>query len=136
MNKIIRQKKQAAVTLISVIILSFVALAITTTILLVDINNNLRTAALLKGTEALANAETCVEIGLNRLKDDVNYTGAENFILTYGTCEILLISGSGNNNRLLQSVGRSGNYTQRIQVDIGQLNPDTQITSWQIIADF
>ena len=129
-------KKRAAVTLISVIILSFVALAITTTILLADINNNLRTAALLKGSEAHANAETCAEIALNRLKDDVNYSGTENFTLTYGTCEILLISGSGNNNRILQTIGRSGNYTQRIQVDLAQLNPDTQITSWQNLADF
>lgn len=123
--------KKAFVTLASVILLMFIAVVIFTSIITVNIDSLKGVEALREGSKARSLANSCVEIALDKLKNDNNYTGNEIIQITgSGECEILSISGTGNLNRVLRTIGRTDGYIRKIEVSISEINPDTIITSW------
>ena len=94
--------KKGFVTLFSLIILMVISVSVFTNILLVNTDSLNSIEATRDGINARSLANSCVEIGLNKLRTDNVYTGDEIFDLTEGSCEILPIQGSGNDDLILQ----------------------------------
>ncbi|OGJ63796.1 hypothetical protein A3C37_01750 [Candidatus Peribacteria bacterium RIFCSPHIGHO2_02_FULL_53_20] len=89
-----------------------------------------------QSSQALANAETCVERSLQSLRTSFSYAGSETLTLTDGTCEIKTIGGSGNFNRSICVKGMTGNVTRRLEVLAKELLPVGTISLWQEVGTF
>lgn len=89
-----------------------------------------------QGVEAFALAHGCMEYALEALRTSTNYTGNETKTLSTGVCEILTVGGTGNNNRMICTEGRSGNVTRRLEVIVRRVLPTTLIDSWQEVSTF
>ncbi len=123
--------KKAFVTLASVILLMFIAVAVFTSIITVNIDSLKGVEALREGSKARSLANSCVEIALDKLKIDNSYSGNEVIqIIGSGECEIMLINGTGNSNRVLRTIGRTDGFVRKVEVSISEINPDTIISSW------
>lgn len=133
------RSRRGYVFLITVLFVGIIAFSIMGTYFI------LSTAALQNGwslqqaAESLAYAESCAERALLRLQNDSGYTGQE-FIAfdepIEGSCEILVIGGSGNTNRTVCVEGIVGDSTRRLEILVERLLPSVQIFSWQEVALF
>lgn len=128
-----QSSKKAYITLLSVVVLTAIASVMITGTLLITTENFQANQKTRLSLEAKALAETCVEIALDTLKGNVNYTGNVTQTFSFGTCEILTISGTGNTNRTITTQSTISGVTKRMQVVIQTINPNTIITSWQEI---
>jgi len=135
----IRPRRRGYVFLITVLFVGVIGLSIMSTYFI------LSTAALQNGwsleqsAQALANAETCAEHGLHALTENANYDGQD--VLSFiedlgGTCEILRVGGSGNNNRTVCTEGVAGTSTRRLEILVDQLLPTVKVSSWQEVSIF
>lgn len=81
-------------------------------------------------------AVTCAERALRDLFEDVDYAGDETVNFSNGSCYILPISGSGNNNRTVCTEGVFGDNTRRVEIIIEQVLPEITIFAWQEVEFF
>lgn len=127
--------KKGFVTLFSLIILMLISISVFSSILLVNIDslNGIRTVRDAINARSLANS--CVEIGLNKLKIDDAYQGDEVFVFNEGNCEILQVQLNSNNDHILRTIGTSGVSIKKMEVLILQLIPETQL-DYYIETDF
>lgn len=132
----IKQKKAGFVTLISVIIIGFVALSIAVGVLLIGIGADQATTSLERGALARSYAEACAETALYELKLNNTYAAGAVINFTYGSCTVTAITGTGDTNRVVQVTGSVSPVVKKIQVNIAQINPTMTLTSWQEVADF
>lgn len=125
--------KKGYITLLSVIILTsmaslIVAGGLLTNIDKIDIVNSVEGSKIAK-----LSAESCAEIAINNLKSNLNYTGNENISFENSDCSIGTISGSGNQDRSFEVSGTYLNTIKRFLIQIENINPTTDITSWREI---
>lgn len=124
---------RAYITLLTVIILSSIAAVMITTVLIISTENFQANQRLRQTLEAKALAETCAEFAISKLKDNLAYAGSESLSLSYGTCNVQAITGSGNSNRTITTDSTVGSSIRREQVVITTVDPLTTISSWQEI---
>lgn len=129
-------RQHGFVTLLSVLILSAVAIAVTVSILLLGLGASRTSFALIQSVQARGLANACAEEALQRLRESVYYVGNEIKTFSAGTCTIQTISGTGNNNRTLQTIATVGTVQRKVKVGIAKIHPTPVITSWQEVADF
>lgn len=130
------KKQTGFVTLLSVLILSAVAIAVTVSILLLGLGVSRTSFAVIQSVQARSLANACAEEGLQRLRESVYYAGDETKTFPTGTCTIQAISGTGNNNRTLQTIATVGTVQRKVKIIISKIHPAPVITSWQEVADF
>lgn len=124
------------VFLISVLFVGAIAMATATTLVVLGIGAQRNGRVYAQSSQALANAETCVERALRSLRTSLGYAGNETITLASGTCEIRPIGGGGNFNRSICVKGVAGNATRRLQVLAQELLPQGKISSWQEVGTF
>ncbi len=131
--------RRGYVFLITVLFVGIVGLSIMSTYFI------LSTAALQNGwsleqsAQALGYAETCAEHALRELTENSNYGGQDTFNFMddiTGTCEVLRVGGSGNNNRTVCAEGIAGTSTRRLEILVDQILPTVKISSWQEVFLF
>lgn len=80
--------------------------------------------------------DTCIEIALLKLQQDVSYTGNETIPIATETCEIETITGTGATNREIDAWSSVNGAIYRAQVLIADLGPPIRITSWERVDAF
>lgn len=81
----------------------------------------------LKGSEAFAIADGCMEESMRRLKIDSAYSGGA-LNLGAGSCTITIVpSGS---DRTITIVGTTGNYNKKIEAGVTLSGGDVILNSW------
>lgn len=130
------RKKNAFISLISVLVISIAGTAIALTLLWLSTGSTKSRIAITGSSQAGELANLCAEVALNNLKRNINYSGNETISVTEGSCQILSVLGSGNNNRTIQTSGTVGTYIRKVEVQIQEVSPQIQLTSWQEVADF
>ena len=73
---------------------------------------------------------------LFELRSDSSYGGSETIAMGNGTCEILVVGGTGNENRTICVEGVRGDVARRMEILITRLLPSVTITSWQEVTAF
>lgn len=126
-----KNRKGGFVTLISVIILTSIALIIISSQLLISTDNYIANKRIMDSLQARVLADTCAELTLNRLKISNAYTGNDTEVLSFGTCNISTISGSGNTNRSFTTSATYNNTTRRVSVTVSEIDPVMTLSSWQ-----
>jgi len=124
------------VTLLSVLIVTAVAAAVSTFLLLSGLNAAEGSFFYQQSQSARAVANACAEHALNQLRLDINYIGSETLSLGSGSCQVLLVLGSGNSNRTIQALGTAGDSVRKIKIIVLTVRPQIQLTSWREVADF
>src|SRR3989344_8749791 len=103
--------RPAYVFLISVLFIGAIAMSTAATLVVLGVGSMKTSIATTHSTQAMHNAETCVEQALRSLRTSVSYDGDETITLTNGTCELLAIGGSGKTDRVTFATGLAGKKT-------------------------
>tara|TARA_Y100000310_G_C20557294_1_gene751222 strand:- start:334 stop:756 length:423 start_codon:yes stop_codon:yes gene_type:complete len=122
--------------LLSVLVVGAISLAITTSVLLLSTSAARTGLALKHSSESLSLAQACADHALLSLRSNSNYSGNEILTIGNGTCEVLTVGGTGNENRTLCTEGLRGDTARRIEILVTRLLPSVTITSWQEVTDF
>lgn len=130
------QKTKGFIALVSVLVIGAVGISVAVSLILLGLGSSRTSFSQEQSNQAKGLASACAEKALSSLKQDLNYKGNETLNLGQGSCEIKSVSGSGNNNRTIQTIGRVGRILRRTQIVILEVNPQTQISSWREVADF
>lgn len=126
----IREKKKGFVALISVTVLSVISVIIVTSAFSSSTNSLVNLSTSRNALRAKANADSCVELAINKLKTSLDYAGSENVTMDCGSCAISPITGSGNSDRTFTTTGTCNGATRKMSVSITTVNPTTVLSSW------
>lgn len=128
--------QQGYIALVSVLIISALVVLVATSASLASISEADMGLQESQAWQSFYLTTACAEHGLMKLKDDIEYSGNETLNFTNGSCTILPIEGTGDQDRTIKVTGNVSNQTSKIKVEINEVNPDMEISSWQQVADF
>jgi hypothetical protein len=130
------QNQKGYIALISILIVSGMTLLIAISVSLSGISESDMGLLKNQSTKAFYLATLCAEDALVKLKNDLKYSGNETLTIGEGSCTILAIKGGGNFNRVVKTTGTIYNQIRKIKVEISQVNPKMEISSWQEVTSF
>ena len=140
------------VLLISVLVVGVVASASAITILMLGLGAEKSALAVQQSTQSYANAWSCAEHAIQKLREDFEYEGNESKTLTYAfttntlgypghidygstSCIIYPVGGYGNEDRTICIEGTFGKGTKRrLEVAVTRIHPDVRIGSWEEVG--
>lgn len=120
--------------LLSVLFIGAIATAVASTLLLLAWMEMRDSQVLERSQRAFLLAQDCADRGLLELFRDNAYVGGETLTTSDGGCSILLVGGSGNENRTLCTEGISGGAVRRLEIILQRILPSVQILSWQEVS--
>lgn len=126
------QNKKAFTTLLAVLIITAIALAVSTSLLLLGLNSSKTSFAIEQSNQAKALANACAETGLQQIRSSTPYVGTGNLTLGNGTCNYTVTNTDGT-NRTVTAYGTVGTIIRRISISVTAINPKIIISSWQEI---
>jgi hypothetical protein len=135
MNALSLQKNSGYITLLSVLISSAIAVSITISIVLLGLASSRNSFSVEQSNQAKALADSCAEEALQEIRDSDSYSGSSSLSLGQGTCSYTVTSGSGENKNI-EAYGTVGTIVRKVEIDLNQLNPTLEATSWQDVEDF
>jgi hypothetical protein len=118
------------IALATIIIITAVVLAISSTVAFLAIGEAQSGLALFKGEDAITFSEGCMNDALLKARSDANYTGG-NITRPEGTC-IITVSKAGNLWTLTATTSVT-TYKRTIQAIINRQSTGITLTSWQEI---
>jgi len=127
--------KKGFVALISIIIVGAIILSITVFMVYINLNFLHNSFIIKNSDQARMLAQTCSEYALQKINDENDFVGTNNFSLLEGDCSYSVISDIGE-NRTIESWGQVKNTIRKEKIIIDQINPEINIVSWQEVADF
>lgn len=131
-----KKNQSGYIVLITVLVIGAIGVAIAVSVLLLGLGSSRSGFAMQQSSQAKSLVNACAEEALQKLRESVYYTGNESLTYSSGSCQIQTISGSGNSNRTIQTVGTVGTIQRKVKVVVGSVHPTIAITSWQEVADF
>ena len=135
MNKVSTDKQSGYITLLTVLIVSAVAVSIGSSLLLLGLGNARSGFTLQQSKRAAALADACAEEALQQMRFSTAYSGTASLSLDGGSCTYTVTLGAGE-NRDLQATGTLGTVVRKVWISVTQLTPKTIISSWQEVAHF
>ncbi len=130
MNKNLRNNKGGYITLISVLIIGAIAIAITTSMLLLGLGSSRTSFALEQGYQAKALANLCSEEALQQIRSSTSFSGTNNLSAGQGTCTYT-VTNTGGQNRLRYGQRIVAMISKRASVNIDSINLRMNIVSWE-----
>ncbi len=124
------------ILLISVLVIGSIASLILVSLLMLGGSANQVGFAVEQATQSLAGSQACAEYAMQELRTSLSYAGNQIRTLNLGTCEIMQIGGTGNNNRLICIESQVGDTIRRLEIVVSQVLPETKIDSWQEVSKF
>lgn len=112
--------------LLMLLIFMIIGITVTSAAIGVIITNSINAQKVQSGTVALQTAESGIENGLLRLLRNPFYTG-DTININDGTATVAVV---GTNPYTITSIGVSGNFQRKIQVEVNY-NEKMTITSWK-----
>jgi hypothetical protein len=124
------------VALMSVLIISAVTLLITLGAASRSLDETQSVILQDASTRAFIMADYCAEYALMRLLDTFRYAGGETLANGDYTCDILIVEGTGNLDRVIKAQSAVGNAIRKVRVEISRISPIISIEKWHNVADF
>ncbi|MDO8265303.1 MAG: hypothetical protein Q7T34_02955 [Candidatus Parcubacteria bacterium] len=126
------KEQQGFIALITVLIISAVALMIGLDVSLFSIGEANMSSKKIQSSQSYYLANLCAEKALRELRKNSAYQGNENLVFPEGQCSILPIEG----NWIIKVSADSLNQVRKIKITVGQLDPKITIISWIQVSDF
>jgi hypothetical protein len=130
-----RSNSNGYITLISILIISSIAVTLALTLTLISVGSSQSSVTYTQSRQADAYAAACAEEAMEQLKTDVNYIGSNGLNIGTGTCSYEVINNGGQ-DRTVNASGTAGQATRRVKVLLTAASPTFTIISWQSVADF
>lgn len=131
-----RIKYKGFVSVVSVIILLAVVSVVILTVYSSQMNRIQSNKMIQSEIVARANATSCAEIALSRLRLDINYAAAETINLDYGSCSIIRVVSTGADTRNLEVTGTYDTHVKKLDINLQKIVNRIEVTSWLEVADF
>jgi hypothetical protein len=130
--KQIHQKnmQQGFATLMAVLIVGAIGAAVAVSFLNRGIEASKNTTSLEFAFRARLLADQCVELALQDIRNNTDYVGKGSSTATTGTCTYEVVEFGGN-RRNITAIGKSGDSTKKILVELDGINPEIIIISWR-----
>lgn len=93
------------------------------------------TLDLLSGSRARYGAQTCGEEALETIRENPTFAGTSNLAMGAVSCTFT-VTHTGVEARSIASSASVGTMIQRIEIQIDDISPQINVTSWQEVADF
>ncbi|MCA9381214.1 hypothetical protein KC678_03025 [Candidatus Dojkabacteria bacterium] len=134
----LNKTKKAYVTLVSVIILGFVAIMIISASLLIGTDSLVTSKVILDAKDAEGIANACAESALSTIRENTSYVGSQNILIGEGECSYVVTDIDANTppNKQIQITSTVSNIIKKQEVQTSQINPTIQIASWNQDATF
>lgn len=123
------------VTLVSTLVVGAVGLAITTSVILLELASYRTSFVGQQSAQARAHADACAEEGLQQIRDLTSYTGTGSLTFSQGSCTYTVVS-QGGESRTVSVTGVAGTVTRRAIIIVTAINPSIIVSSWQEIGVF
>lgn len=81
-------------------------------------------------------ADSCAEHALWQLIQNLEYAGDEIRTVNGEDCYVLPIDGTGNENITVSVHATSSNFVSKSKLEIAEISPVLNVSSWQTISDF
>lgn len=129
------KKRKGFITLISVVLLTVISVSIVSVDLFISTDDQVATRTVTDSFQADYLSETCVEVALNKLKLSTSYTGNETITVSFGSCTISTVSGTGNTNRSFTTNATVGDTNRQYRVTVTQVNPTTTMSEYVLLTN-
>jgi len=127
----IANMQEGFVALISIVVISTVALGIAVSISLLGVGEARSALDFKKGNETLKIAEGCIEESLLRLRDNANYTGGS-LNVGDGSCAITISdTGADRTIDVEAEITTPVDYIRNIRVTVKRVGNSINVVSWQ-----
>lgn len=134
MMRFFKPENKGYAVLFVVIIINAAALVIVTSIMIWGFYFHKTSLVNQKSSQARNIADACAEIALMDIWGDQNISGSYSESIGEGSCTYDISGTSPNKN--IQVEASVDDVYRRLEVNIDQVNPDINISSWQEVADF
>lgn len=131
----INKGKGGYVVLISMLVVSAVAVAVTVALLRNGLAASQTSFAAQQSAEARTLADACAEEALQEIRSSTPYTGSDTLSIGNGSCTYTVVS-TGGQNRTITAQGTVGTMVRKVKVTISTINPKIIVGSWQEVANF
>jgi len=135
-NNYSKERKGGYIALILVLIVSGITLLIAISANLLGISESNMGLQKAQSSQAFYLANLCAEEALIKLKQDLEYPGNETLVISEGVCSILPVEGSGNQNRIINTIGTVSGQVRKTKIIISKMSPKVIIASWQEVINF
>lgn len=122
--------------LVTVLVIGVIATATATSLMLLGWAAEQNGLLVSQSAQAEANARSCVERTLRRLRIEPTYAGNETWTLERGTCVVHAVAGDGINDRRVCVEGKHGKSTRRFQMNVAELFPNVKASSFSEVVEF
>lgn len=134
-NKYLKNKK-GYIALISVLVISAVALSIAISTLLLGVGSIKTAFSLEQSSQAQALADSCLEVALQKISQGMASNKSMEINEEFGSCSSFIFSENGN-VYLINARGETDGVVKKIQARVKIISPgNTNFISWQEVADF
>lgn len=123
------------ITLLSVLIVGALGLSVTTSLLLSGLSSSRNSLAVVQASYAKSMVNACAEEALERIRENISFTGTNNMTFTLGTCTYT-VTNTGGESRTIATSSTVGTIVKKLNITIDDINPRINISSWQEVADF
>lgn len=117
------------ILLISVVIVGAIATSIAVALLYLGAADSKNAISHQFSDKAKATVNMCAEEGLEQLRNNINFVGANNLDLNGGICTYTVVN-TGGNTRLVTASSTVGSVIRRVNISVSSLNP-TITANWQ-----
>ena len=127
--------KGGYITLLLVIITGAIGLATSISLLLLGVGSSKTSLSLEESNQAKALANACAEAALGQVRSSPAFSGGASLTLGRGSCSYS-VTNLGGQNRLINASGTVGQVVRKIKINLNQITPKINLTSWQEVSDF
>lgn len=127
--------KEGFVTLMSVLVLSVIALTISVTLLSTGISSSQNLQTLKNNKQAQYLSNTCAQRALGNIRNDNFYTGTLSVSESFGECNAT-VENIGSSNKRIEIEANSNGAYWRVVIETDQVYPQLVINSWEEGSDF
>lgn len=121
--------------LIVLVIVGLIAVAISSSLLLLGIDFSKTSLASYRSYQARHLASACAEAALQEISNSVPFSGYGSLNIAGNSCGYLVINNGGQ-SRTVQASSTIANIVKKVRVNVTRLRPRITISSWQEVADF
>jgi len=125
-----KNKQQGYVALLSALIITFIGIAVGTSLVLSGLGSSRTSFASEQSNQAKGLANACAEEALQLIRDTTSFTGSGSFSMGQGSCAYT-VTNTGGQNRTIVISGTVSGVVRRATIAITQITPTITISSWQ-----
>lgn len=128
-----QEKMDGYVALVSVMVLVAIAGIFLSFSALNRINFIEATAVKRENIIAHATANSCAELAISELQQDLTYSAGDVFTVGPNTCAVTVVGGAGNNDRTIEARSQVGRAQVTVRIEIDTVQPNVIIDTWNRI---